>query len=78
MRAKNFEIATLKKSQAQIVNSSETGKVLGQLTDEVYKCHDLEHLVRKRGQQIEILRGDLAEAREALAETRQELRLSQD
>ena len=41
-----------------------TDKVLGDLTDEMQKVHDLEHLLRKKEQQIEILRGDLDETRQ--------------
>ena len=44
--------------------SNYTNKIMGELTDEIQKVHDLEHLLRKKEQTIEILRGDLQEIKE--------------
>ena len=45
------------------VHQGKPGQVIDQLTEEVQKAHDLEHLLRCKERSIEILRGEVEEAR---------------
>ena len=64
LERKQNEIKTMKNRY----NSKQTDKVMERFTDEIDKVHELEYLVRNKERQIEILRGELVEARQMYAE----------
>ena len=70
MRLENSKLSATVSKQNEIIaqmrqsyNSGQPAQVIDHLTEEMQKAHDLEYLCRSKERQIEILRGDVTEAR---------------